>query len=144
MFRFMYGIIFLAFAILAGCSYFNSKIAPIVLTPLEDAGCAIETGLTQGAAQSIALALTCQNQAAIQASLMVAMGNANLCKMVQPAVSGQAIKGIVGNIACPIAVNTIIGYLTNSVPATWGCAQGSSVSQLTSVLTQACEAAVPM
>lgn len=128
---------------LSGCAFFQSKIAP-ALAPLESAGCAIETGLSGSGATAIATALTCTNQAAIQASLLVALGNANLCKLVVPPAGAVKTQGLVGSLACPIAVNTIIGFLTNSVPTTWGCAQGASVSALVLSLTAACEASVPI
>lgn len=156
-----------------GCTSTNPA-----LTPIQQAGCYIETAITGGAAGAVASALTCTNQAAIQASLNTALGNANLCATPVPpaapatpatqskvapkwqtigditkddvAAAGQVqskavvAKGVIGNIACPLAINTIVGFLSNSVPSAWGCSQSSSMASLVTALTSACELAVPI
>lgn len=61
-------------------------------------------------------------------------------------VKANAIKpmGVVGNIACPIAVNTIMGYLTAQIPIACGCTVSLTASQIDTAITSACEAAVPL
>jgi hypothetical protein len=141
-------------AFLGGCP--KTATAPTgTMSPIQTAGCDVETAILGTAASAVASALSCTGSAAIQASLTVALGNANLC--ASPIVSGTtmaALKseasakakpmGVVGNLACPIAINTIVGFLSNSVPTTWGCSATSSASALVSVLTAACESAVPI
>lgn len=65
-------------------------------------------------------------------------------------VSGQAKAqvakpmGIVGDIACPIVVNTVIGFATSAIPSSWGCTGSASADSVSAALTAACEAAVPL
>lgn len=149
------------------------------MSPIQAAGCDVETVLLGGASSAVATALSCSNTTAIQTSFTTALGNANFCatpippttasgsaakaKTAEPvwttigqipvsalhagtSVEAKAVKtmGVVGSIACPIAINTVIGFLTNSVPAAWGCSATASAAQLETVLTAACEAAVPI
>lgn len=147
-----------AMAFLAGCPKTTTTTTPTgggTMSPIQTAGCDVETAILGTAASAVATALSCTATAAIQSSLTVALGNANLC--ASPIVSGttmSALKseahsaakpmGVVGNLACPIAINTIVGFLSNSVPAAWGCSVSSSASALSATLTAACEAAVPI
>lgn len=120
-----------------------------VLSPLQDVGCEIESAVTSSFANTIANSFSCKNTSVIQANLQTAFGNANLCPKVTPAMTiakAQAVhaKGIVGNIACPLAISTAIGYLTSQIPTAWGCSAQVTAASLTSTLTTACEAAVPL
>ena len=151
----MKGLLFSCFLVCAGvtvmgssCSKTATTTTTAVLTPLEDVGCSIETAVTGGMASTVASALTCTNVAAIQASLVTAMGNVNICAKA-PAVTVQSkglvkTQGLIGNIACPIAITTVVGFLTNSIPTTWGCSANATVAALTTALTAACEAAIPI
>jgi hypothetical protein len=125
------------------------------MSPIQAAGCDVETAILGGAASTIASSLSCTNQSAIQASLTTALGNANLCS--NPSVAStsaaslkSAVKsaakpqGIVGNIACPIAINTIVGFLSNSIPSAWGCSAAATATSLEAALTAMCETAVPI
>lgn len=129
-----------------GCT----KTTTSTLSPIADAGCVVETAVTSGIAGSVATALTCTSVSAIQTSLQAALGNVNLCKTATTAQATAASakvvtsKGLVGNIACPLAVNTVIGYLTNSIPTAWGCSAGATAASLELALTVACEAAIPL
>jgi hypothetical protein len=133
------------------CSCTSSSPSPgSVISPITAVGCSIETAVTAGAASGIATALNCTSQAAIQTSLQLALGNVNFCSY-QPQAdaaklaksSKQPLKGVLGDIACPVFINTAMGYLTNSVPAAWGCAAGASASAIAAALTTACETAIP-
>ena len=125
------------------------------MTPIQAAGCDVESAILGGAATAIATALSCSSVSSVQSSLTTALGNANLCSSSQVAsVTASSLKaaksaavkplGIVGNLACPIAVNTIVGFLSNSIPSAWGCSASTDAASLSTALTAACEAAVPI
>jgi len=60
-------------------------------------------------------------------------------------VSAAQVKpdGVIGNIACPIAVNAALALVTTQIPSSWGCTPGSVTTDLSTALTAACVAAVP-
>lgn len=127
-----------------GCT----KSSTSSLTPIQAAGCDVESLVTSGFASAVASALTCTNTTQIQTDLQTAFGNANLCQgqvaaatMAQLKAKGVS-KGIVGSIACPIAINTAVGYLSNSIPTTWGCSAAATAASLSATLTTLCEGAV--
>lgn len=62
------------------------------------------------------------------------------------AVKAQAVKaqGIVGAVACPVAINTALGLLTGVIPQACGCKNNLSASQVGQALNLACQAAVPI
>lgn len=134
---------------LFGCTKTNST-----LTPIQQVGCEIESAVSTSFSAGVASAMSCTNQAAIQASLQTAFGNANLCAGPASAVTAAQIKtakslavkpqGVVGNLACPIAVSSALGFLTNSVPSSWGCSASASASTLQSTLVSLCETAIPL
>jgi hypothetical protein len=147
----------LSLAAFAGCT--KSSSGGGTVTPIQAAGCDIETAILGGASGAISSALSCTNSAAIQASLTTALGNANLCAApgVAAVSSGQmsaakasmksaAAKpmGVIGNIACPIAISTIMGFLSNSIPSAWGCSASASAAGVSAALVSVCEAAVPI
>jgi hypothetical protein len=150
-----------------------------VLTPIQQAGCAIETAVTTSFSGGVATTLSCTNQAKIKTDLQNAFGNANLCQAPVPQPTSQpgtaslvkakiwstvgdvtesdlkeakgaglskALKpqGLVGNIACPIAVSAAMGFLSNIVPSSWGCSTSASASALDTTLVTLCETAVPL
>lgn len=112
-----------------------------------DTGCAIETTVTTALSSALATALTCKNASVMQSDIQAALGKANLCAaattQAQLKSSGIVVKGVVGNIVCPLAVSAVSGLISSKIPATWGCtvASGSSIA---TVLTTACEAVVPL
>jgi hypothetical protein len=140
-------IFFLVFS--CGCTNNNST-----LTPIQQVGCDIETAVTTSFVSGVATALSCSNQAAIQTSLQSAFGNANLCSGPRGLVTASQMKaakagvmkpdGVIGNLACPIAISAALGFLSNSVPSAWGCSQSASASTLATTLTSLCEAAIPL
>lgn len=135
-----------------GCT--KTATTTSTLTPIQAVGCDVETAVTASFATGVVKALTCTNEAAVQASLLLAFGNANLCSNQVTAVSAVQIKaavskaikpqGVIGNIACPIAVSTALGYLTNSVPVSWGCSASASATTLSTALISLCESAIPL
>lgn len=130
-------ILVISFLAIAGCSSSS-------LTPIQTAACDIETAVSNGLASSVASALSCTNTAAIQTSFLTALGNANFCPATSSAQSKVSVKGAVGNIVCPLAVSTILGFLSNSVPSSWGCSASTDAGSLSTALTTACEAIVPI
>jgi hypothetical protein len=149
-------IIFLisAMALLGGCtSSTTTTTSGGSMSPIQAAGCDVETAILGGAAQAVATALNCSSVTYVQASLTTALGNANLCaNATVSSTKAEALKaksvmkpmGIVGNLACPVAVNTIMGFLSNSIPPGWGCSATANASALSAALTAACESAVPI
>lgn len=112
--------------------------------------------------------------AACSAAYQTALGNVNLCSVqvssaaalvagvksfkkigdvtaadlskAKGSVKAQVAKpmGLVGSIACPIAVNTIMGYLTAQIPLACGCTVSLTASQADVDLVNACQIAVPL
>lgn len=168
----------LTFALLGSALFLASctKSGGPVLSPIQEAGCAIESAVSGGMASVVSSSLQCSHPDVVAQQLQAAFGNANLCAapVAAPAnaamLAGQkfskvgdvsaadldaaksgmhanAVKpnGIIGNIACPIAINAAIGFLSNAVPAAWGCSgPNASISGLIGALTAACETAVPL
>lgn len=140
-----------------GCTP-TAPTAGAVMSPIKAVGCNIETAVSTGFANAVAAALTCSNVSAVQTSLQTAFGNANLCvaqasvdlakkAALEAKVSGKpALKGIIGNIACPMAISAAMGYLTATIPAAWGCSASATTSAaaIATALTTACETAVPL
>lgn len=132
-----------------GCTKSNSS-----LTPIQQVGCDIETAVSSSFAGGVAAALSCSNLSVIQADLQKAFGNANLCQGPVASATTAQLKsakaqlvhkmGAIGNIACPIAVPTALGFLSNSIPSGWGCSASASASALSSTLITLCEAAIPL
>lgn len=140
------------------------------VSPIQQVGCDVESAITGAAGSAIAAAISCSNQAQIASDVQTALGNVNLCNagiasasLVKPAWSkvGDVTKqdldkakgvksldvkpmGVVGNIACPIVVNTLLGFATNSIPSSWGCSASTSASSLAQTIVAACELAVPL
>ena len=80
----------------AGCT----KPAPGgSVTPIQSAGCAVETAVVGGAASAVASVLSCSNAAAIQASLTVALGNVSLCATPVPSAPTGATLALIAGAA---------------------------------------------
>jgi hypothetical protein len=139
--------------VLAGCSLFSGSSPPPA--PVAALGCAVETSVESGFAVQIGASLSCTNLSQIQADIVAKIGSLNLCAKVapaQPAVPAVSaakaepipLKGMVGDIVCPLAVNAAMGIGEGKIPASWGCSPASSapLSSLQSVLTAACAAVV--
>ena len=84
--------------IICGCT----KPAPgAALTPIQSAGCAVETDVAMAASESVAATLNCTQQQAIQASLLLAFGNVNMCATPLPASPVAAAPAIAGAKVAP-------------------------------------------
>lgn len=131
------------------------------ISPISAAVCDVESAITSAEAVAIASLLTCSNESTIQSSLQTALGNANLCSnasisaataaQIASAKAAHAVKtagmpvskAVIGDLACPIVVNVLIGFGTSSIPTSWGCSASSTASSFMAALTTACESAVP-
>lgn len=155
-----------------GLIFFGGCTKSPVLTPIQQAGCAIETAVSTGIGSAVASALQCSNASQVDADLQAAFGNANLCNAPVPdpapptqlksafkklgdvsqsdldaAKKGAKLKpmGAIGDVACPLAVSAAIGFLSNSVPKSWGCTgPNATIQGLLDAATAACKAAVPL
>jgi hypothetical protein len=139
----------LAFLILTafsftGCSWFKSASVQAALQSVVVTGCNEQTAILKGLSGSVANSLNCTAPDEIQKSLTSAMGNVNLCKYVPQPQAGMPMKGIVGNIVCPIAVSTAIGFMTSAIPKEWGCTVTGAADKVQVALTAICEGAVPL
>ena len=151
---------------LAGCTSGS-------MNPVQQAACDVEKVALTSVSQVIAGALNCSAPDAIEANLEVALGNVSFCQTPLQAPSalatvkalaagqgwqtigdikipGNGVKslavepqGVVGAIACPIIVNTVLGYMTSSIPSAWKCSASSSAGSVSAAITAACIAAIP-
>lgn len=130
---------------LSACSWFKSSAVQAVLKPVASAACADETKALTALAASVASTLQCSAPAQIVTDLTTALGNANVCKY-SASNSSAVIKpaGLVGNIVCPVAASTVVGFLTGVIPAAWGCTATQSADAVQAALISVCEAAVPV
>src|SRR5271167_762676 len=81
-----------------GCTSSNPP-PPIVNTIVCDA----QTALSNLAGAAIATKLVCANQAAVQASVLAVLQQANLCTQTS-ATAKKALKGPIANALCPSLV----------------------------------------
>ena len=114
-------------------------------SPIGGVVCNVEQDIAGAFASTIAKSLSCSNQATIQSDVLGFIGKANLCassvnhlKSAPKSADGK-MKGVIGNIACPIAVNAVMGAAGAAVPASWGCAPNSGANSLNAALTATCE-----
>lgn len=129
---------------LMGLFLFAGCTKSTTVTPIQSAGCSIETAISSGIAGAVSSSLQCANTAQVAADLQAAWGNVNLCSTAQAQMKSQKLqpKGIVASIVCPIAINTAVGFLSNSVPSSWKCTgPNATMAGLIGALTTACEAA---
>lgn len=121
----------------------TTAICDVANTVATDAGQAIVTACAgTGTAQACGTALV----PAIMNGGMCA--NAQVAQMttamiVQNKAQGVRPLGVVGNIACPIAIPSIMGFLTSEIPAACGCTQSIGASGFNAALISGCEEAVP-
>lgn len=134
-------ILFFVTSFLFACS--SNSPSP---SPIQTVGCTLETTVASALSQSIASTLSCSNQSQIQADLLAALGKVNFCaSAVMPSASAsdpKKAKGILGDVVCPIAINSAMGVLGSKVPASWGCSPAASTNTLTQSLTVVCQSVV--
>lgn len=129
--------------VIGGCTKSGSGS----INPIKDAGCQAETLVTSAAAGVVASSLSCSHSDAIQASLQAALGNVNYCAAnvamaAQAKMSKDAIhtEGVIATLVCPIAVSTVMGFMTSQVPPAWGCSVSGDAGVVSAALTAACSA----
>ncbi len=148
-----------------GCSWLQ-KAPPAVqaiLTPLQSAGCGVETAITGAMGAAVVSDCAGTDAVACGQGFEVALGNVNLCSTPLPSgfattwktvgdVPADALKvkniagkmGVVGNVACPIAIDAALGLLTGQVPKACGCTKNLSAGQMGTTMISVCEMAVPI
>lgn len=145
----------LILGLMLGLSACKSASAPPVLTAVESAVCDVESSITGVFGSQIVTACGGPTSAAAAcgAAFQTALGNANLCSAPVAAVTVSQIatakakfapKGVIGSVACPLAIGAVFGVLSTQIPSACGCTQSLSASSLDSLLVSACEAAVPI
>lgn len=115
------------------CSFFVACTHSPVGTP-----CQVETVATNAMASAVAMAMSCSNVSQIRADIQSSLGKADFCS-----VSNKP-KGPIGNIVCPIAVQSVLTLVATKVPSSWGCSPTATVKNLGETLTLACQAVVPI
>lgn len=116
--------------------------------PIQVVGCAVESSLNTAFSASIATVLNCTNQAAISSSIATKLSAINICatasvqSQVKELQGKGKMKGIVGDLVCPIGINAINSIVNGAVPAAWGCSV-SSADGVSAALAAVCAAAVP-
>ena len=141
---------------LAGCK--SSSPGP-VLNPVTAAVCDVESTITSATGALIVSQCSGTDAVACGAAIQSALGNANLC--AAPGVSGissaqiaqfqadkaagkSPVKGVVGNLACPLAESAVMGFLTAAIPSACGCTKSIDAGSIGGLLVSACEAAIPL
>ncbi len=119
-----YFISLFAFLFLMGCSSQQVK-EPI---------CNLQKSIAATVADTVASALACSNKEQISADIMSKLGKANLC--------AASATGVIGDVACPVAINALSEYLRGEIPASWSCTVDDT-SGLAKLLLEACKGAVP-
>lgn len=112
--------------------------------PVQTVGCSIEGDLTTAFANSVSQLLTCTDVTAIQVDLLNALGKANLCAKSTPAVTSKTVspKGVIGDIVCPLAVQSVMGLVGTKVPVGWKCTPAAGTSGLNAALVATCSKVV--
>lgn len=112
---------------------------------IQQVGCSVESSVTSVLASTVASSMSCVNLSVIQSDMQSAMGKANLCSVNSNANQLKAhLKGPVGDVVCPIAVQAALGLVGTKVPQAWGCSPSASTSGLATLLTSACIKVVPL
>lgn len=95
-------------------------------------GCTIEKTVVDMAAPAIATALQCSNPDKIQADLEGLIGKVGFCK---PASSKPKLSAPI----CDMFASVVMGGLSNTIPASWGCTAANASALLKGVLSSACQ-----
>lgn len=116
------------------------------VTPIQAAGCTVETAVSSSIAGAVDTALQCANTAQVASDLQAMWGNINLCSQTATQVaqlkSQMKPQGVIASVVCPIAIQSAVAFLSNSVPAAWKCTgPNATMSGLITALTTACDAA---
>lgn len=103
---------------------------------VKQSGCKAETAVLNLVVTQVGATLGCKNLEAITADMKAGLGKADLCKQEASA------QGVVGMIACPLVVDTVVGLAVTKIPAGWECDPKATADQLKEVAKAACEKAV--
>lgn len=114
------------------------------LTPVESASCDFKDNLSTGVSVALTSLLNCTKSDVIKQDVRKVFGNVELCSAVPKA--SKKFKGPLANLACPLAVSSVVGFLSNQIPSTWECSPKDAVAvqALSGIVVTACEAAIPL
>lgn len=132
-----------------GCTSTPAQPNP---APIVAVGCSVETTVTMAIASAVAAAANCSNITAIQTDVQDDLGKANFCDSVSQAMSQKAlkftphskIKGVVGDLVCPIAVQSLDTLVGTNLPAAWNCAPNAGTGSIAALIVTACESVIPL
>lgn len=102
----------------------------------KQAGCKAETAVLSMVSAQVGATLACKNLDAMMADMKAGLGKADLCKQEASA------QGVVGAIACPLVVDTVVGLAVAKIPAAWECDPKATAEMLKEAAKLACEKAV--
>jgi len=111
---------------MTGCT--KQEAAPVV--------CDVLFKSVTGAAGGVASALGCSNVAAVAATLSQPVMSLSLC-------SGTQTSGLVGDMVCGKATETILSIGLSQLPAEWKCTGGPLGDKAKEIITSKCKESVP-
>jgi hypothetical protein len=94
-------------------------------------GCATRDVVVANLPAMIAKTLACKNVSNITRDVNVALSGTNLCPAAPP-------QGPIAMVVCPIAVNAIVSFAGNKIPADWECDPALAEKGASVALTTAC------
>lgn len=103
---------------------------------VKESGCKAQTSVLTVVSTQVGAALSCKKLDVIVADMKAGLGKADLCK------EEAAAQGVVGTIACPIIVDTLVGLAATKIPASWECDPKTTADMLKEAARVACEKAV--
>lgn len=128
------------FTILCFCACSSTGPTP---NPLPAIGCSAETAVTSAVAAAVGQALNCTNLTAVQGDIMTLLGKSNLCQAATPAASAKkGLKGPLGDIVCPLVLQSLSTVITGQIPAAWGCDPSAKIADASAMLNAACSKAI--
>ena len=125
-------------------------------TTVTSVGCTLETTIDGVAAMAVAQELQCSNQAAIVTSIQGWESSLKICsstaamsigkpRALTLGADGKALpmKSVGGDLCTSLGTAIVSGLASGVVPAAWGCTSANATTQLSSVITTACNKAFP-
>jgi hypothetical protein len=103
---------------------------------VKESGCKAQTSVLTVVSAQIGSTLSCKKLDVIMADMKAGLGKADLCK------EEAAAQGVVGTIACPLVVDTLVGLAATKIPASWECDPKATADMLKEAAKAACEKAV--
>lgn len=115
------------------------------------AACKAEDAAAAFLSKGIATQLSCENVDAILADMKVIVAKTNLCKEPPAPVAAPvstdgtmvaagvvSTKSVVGNILCPVVVESAVNAASGQLPAAWKCTGNGKPEALKAYLLEQC------